>query len=487
MMAQSPQLGFFGKIASRGDFVSRNLDAGLRATLEEWLDRSLSESRRNLGDEWLDLYLTAPLWRFIMARGLCGDDPVAGVLMPSVDKVGRYYPLALVTPLPACHAPSRLFRSANQWFQGLERLALSTLEDGVDLEAFEVAVTAHGIPEYERQDEQAATPTSMAITPGAGIDRAYTVILDKLFSGEHADFSLWWTSGSDRVEASLLFSPGIPEPVKFCALLDGRWNKWNWRIAKPIAAEALSPPDALEKRTPEAIQGRGEGRSHVGTTREQNQDAWLSDDLRQVYCVADGAGGHAEGDFASRAVIEAIASVPAHLGFQDKLKAVLRAVQSAHDRCLRRASTLGPDTLVASTLAVLVLDSDRYALVWAGDSRIYHLRDETLTCITADHSDAQGYLTKAVGWGEWLEPDVRLGSIRHGDRFLLVTDGISKMLPIDEICTLVQEGSPEHVLRALLESALIAGATDNITAVVIDTAEALPKPEEARRDWETVT
>lgn len=487
MTQDRPHLGFFGKVPARGDFVSRNLDVKIRTTLEEWLDRSLSASRKNLGREWLDLYLTAPLWRFIMARGICGEDPVAGVLMPSVDKAGRYYPLVLVAPLPGCQAPSRLFRSANHWFQDLEKLALMTLEDGADFDAFDATVSEQGIPDYDREARPLATSTSMAITPGAGIDQAYKVILDKLFSGEHADFSLWWTSGSDRVEACLLFSPGIPEPVKFCALLDGRWNRWNWRIAKPIAAERLTRLDTVDQRTPPSIQGHGNGSSHVGTTRADNQDALLCNDDRQIYCVADGAGGHAEGDFASRAVMEALAVVPAQLGFQDKVKAVLRAAQSAHDRCLKRARTLGPDKVVASTFAALVLDRDRYALVWTGDSRIYHLRDETLACLTSDHSDAQGYLTKAVGWGEWLEPDVRLGSICGGDRFLLVTDGINKMLPDAEISTLVLGRPREDSLRVLLEAALIAGTTDNITAVVVDVAEAVSQPQEAKLDRETMT
>ncbi|MCG8100523.1 MAG: type VI secretion system-associated protein TagF, partial [Candidatus Thiodiazotropha taylori] len=87
--------GLYGKIPSLGDFVTRRLPRGFIAPWETWMQEAIANSREQLGDFWLDNYLTSPMWRFALSPGICGEQGWAGILMPSVDRVGRYYPFTL--------------------------------------------------------------------------------------------------------------------------------------------------------------------------------------------------------------------------------------------------------------------------------------------------------------------------------------------------------------------------------------------------------
>ena len=95
-MAVKP--GLYGKLPAHGDFLSRNLPPEFVQGWDDWLQRSVASSQEQLGGSWLDLYLTSPLWRFVISSGVIDDQVWAGVMMPSVAKVGRYFPLTLVMP-----------------------------------------------------------------------------------------------------------------------------------------------------------------------------------------------------------------------------------------------------------------------------------------------------------------------------------------------------------------------------------------------------
>ena len=76
-----------------------------------------------MGEEWLPIYLTSPIWRFVLSAGLCGGEVVAGVLMPSVDRVGRYFPFTLAVPLAGCSNPAAVPMTGAEWFDKAEGLA----------------------------------------------------------------------------------------------------------------------------------------------------------------------------------------------------------------------------------------------------------------------------------------------------------------------------------------------------------------------------
>jgi type VI secretion system protein ImpM len=82
-------LGVYGKLPARGDFVSRRMGRSFVDAWDDWLQQAIPASQLALGDRWLDFYLTSPIWRFALGAGCCGPNTVVGVMMPSVDKVGR--------------------------------------------------------------------------------------------------------------------------------------------------------------------------------------------------------------------------------------------------------------------------------------------------------------------------------------------------------------------------------------------------------------
>jgi type VI secretion system protein ImpM len=81
--------GFFGKLPGNGDFVHRRLPRSFVDPWDRWIQRGVAASRTQMGETWLDTYLKSPMWRFVLAPGPCGTQGWMGVLMPSVDRVGR--------------------------------------------------------------------------------------------------------------------------------------------------------------------------------------------------------------------------------------------------------------------------------------------------------------------------------------------------------------------------------------------------------------
>ncbi|MEM9058383.1 MAG: type VI secretion system-associated protein TagF, partial [Pseudomonadota bacterium] len=139
MSAAAP--GFYGKLPGLGDFVSRRLPSAFIDAWDAWLQSVIAGSRAQLGEHWINTYLSSPLWRFALPPGLAGGLAWAGVLMPSVDRVGRFFPLTVASALPATANPLAVLSSAGAWFEAAETLALSAL----DADAFEMERFASGV------------------------------------------------------------------------------------------------------------------------------------------------------------------------------------------------------------------------------------------------------------------------------------------------------------------------------------------------------
>ena len=136
------QVGFYGKLPSHGDFLRRRVSDAFVDAWDAWLRESLAASRTTLGPRWLNVYLTSPAWRFVCAAGACGPSPVVGVAAPSVDQVGRYFPLTIVAELPA-DASLVAAASCAEFFGAAERLVIETLAtERVDFERFDLGVAA---------------------------------------------------------------------------------------------------------------------------------------------------------------------------------------------------------------------------------------------------------------------------------------------------------------------------------------------------------
>ena len=225
------RLGFYGKLPAKGDFLGRRLPRSFIDAWDTWLQEGVGESREAMGEAWLEAYLTSPLWRFVLSPGLCGPDAVAGVVMPSVDRVGPYFPLALAMPVAECWTPVQLALANEAWFQRAEELALSTLDEGADFEAFDAAVGEIGAPDAAGETLAArARDGACAVEIGGldGLGERSPALLDAVIAALVPRWSLWWTGGSDAVAPTFMVAAGLPPPHRFAALLDGGWERWGW-------------------------------------------------------------------------------------------------------------------------------------------------------------------------------------------------------------------------------------------------------------------
>ena len=124
------EVGFYGKLPCRGDFLQRRVSQDFVDVWDAWLQESLHETRKRLDEAWLNTYLTGPVWRFGLSAGVCGEHTYIGILVPSVDRVGRYFPLtpsdraysgrtSACSPSPAIAAIGS--RPPNRWCWMLSR------------------------------------------------------------------------------------------------------------------------------------------------------------------------------------------------------------------------------------------------------------------------------------------------------------------------------------------------------------------------------
>lgn len=222
-----PTLGIFGKVPALGDFVRAGLPADTASALDRWLQAALVASRQALGDGWVPLWLEMPVWRFACAAGVCGAGPVAGVLLPSVDRVGRHFPLVVAAVPDRPAHPLRLHREAAIWYAEAEILALDLLEERVSLDDA-LATLARIGPPAPTPAEPPDLARGVHLGLGEAEDETVMAALVEALALASAGLTLWWTEGSPAVEASLLACAGLPRPDGFAAMLDGQWTRWGW-------------------------------------------------------------------------------------------------------------------------------------------------------------------------------------------------------------------------------------------------------------------
>ena len=241
----------------------------------------------------------------------------------------------------------------------------------------------------------------------------------------------------------------------------------------------------------------GIGHSETGLVRTMNQDAFLVLDHLCLWAVADGMGGHVGGEIAAQL---AIATIQTHV---ESSYSLFRTAQqaptdllkewilAAHETIIQRAASerklqgMGT-TIVLAT--ILSLPTPTIYIAHVGDSRAYRFRSRTLTSLTKDHTLIEQYLsrgiltaesakthperhvlTRALGMQSPLKPTVSAFPLEQDDRFLLCSDGLTKMLEDDEIASILAEtlGSPTHACDRLIQESLERGGEDNVTVIVM--------------------
>lgn len=230
---------------------------------------------------------------------------------------------------------------------------------------------------------------------------------------------------------------------------------------------------------------RSVARSHVGLVRPINEDAFVAQD-GGLWAVADGVGGQAAGEVASGVIANCLGAARLDPAVRDLEASVRRSLQEAHQEILRGNVESEWKTEMASTVAVLCMEGTRYFCLWAGDSRIYRLRQHELTQLTKDHRLVQdmldagliveseavlhpnrNVLTRAIGSDAAFQIDGSAGDLRAGDRFLLATDGVTEVCNDSDIVTVLDNVDLTVSADALVELCLSRGGPDNLTFVLV--------------------
>lgn len=247
--------GCYGKIPGLGDFLSRNLPASFVEAWDGWLRRVMATCARADDPNWVDRYLSAPIWRFALAPGTVGSVGRAGILVPSVDSIGRCYPLTIAIEIPA-DVP--LIDMPVAWAEGYERaemIAIGAISRALDHELFvdraaalpaPIPLQTPAMPILE-QWVRPPTAADGAQGPGtrvagvrvagarvagapesAGASNLASSLALPLLAGSANGLSLWWhLDWEDRPATTVLFG-GLPPTEAACGMLLGSWRDWGW-------------------------------------------------------------------------------------------------------------------------------------------------------------------------------------------------------------------------------------------------------------------
>jgi serine/threonine protein phosphatase PrpC len=243
---------------------------------------------------------------------------------------------------------------------------------------------------------------------------------------------------------------------------------------------------------------RAAGCSDRGPVRRTNEDTWCVDEELGVLIVADGMGGHAAGEVASRLAVDAVLGflrrtsedaeiswpygIDSHLSLNaNRLRT---AVHLANRRVFREAENHDDYTGMGTTIAVALVWEGLLSLAHVGDSRIYHLTQGTLAQLTKDDSWAatvlgrpslpspggsqamRHVLTNVLGARDHTEVHIQDRPIAAGDRLLLCSDGLHGALEASDMQQLMEQHSVTHAAAALVRLALDRGTRDNVTVVI---------------------
>ena len=222
-----------------------------------------------------------------------------------------------------------------------------------------------------------------------------------------------------------------------------------------------------------------------GNVREANEDAILDRPQSGLWVVADGMGGHEAGDVASGAIVAGLSQI----GDIEQPSAFVNAVEDCLIEVNRRlfAVSSSRGKVMGSTVAAVLALPGYCLCMWAGDSRVYRLRNFELEELTTDHSeveeliaegslarkDAEGYpgenvITRAVGGEEDLYLEVKLFEMGHKDRYLLCSDGLYKDVQFHEIQEILSDGDISSACRRLIDCAKSRRCSDNVSVIGVD-------------------
>jgi len=227
------------------------------------------------------------------------------------------------------------------------------------------------------------------------------------------------------------------------------------------------------------------GRTHVGIVRKIPQDAFADLSDKNLWVVADGMGGHKNGELASAEIIKTLKQFIPEKRLGSTIKKIYQQIREVNTTLLGLAALEGGDSVIGSTVAILYANQTRCVVLWSGDSRIYLFRRGELKQLTRDHNNedrllAEGFslvevkvhpyaqiLTHAIGGEAEVFLDAQIQEVRDGDIFLLCSDGLNKEVTDIEIEEVLNRLTYQQAVDDLMDLALQRGGRDNITLIMV--------------------
>ena len=229
--------------------------------------------------------------------------------------------------------------------------------------------------------------------------------------------------------------------------------------------------------------------TNVGMVREVNEDSILTKPEVGLWAVADGMGGYEAGDVASNMIVSSISEIKAHENLHFLVDDIEDKIIDANRRILEYSDIMHDGRILGSTIVSLLIKGQVGICLWAGDSRLYLLRNNQLQQISRDHSHVQelidkgsitedeainhpdsNVITRAVGTSEELYIDIKAFNVQVGDTFLLCSDGLYNAVDELEIEGRMKNNDTDDAVKQLIVKALENGAADNVSVVIVKSA-----------------
>jgi type VI secretion system protein ImpM len=228
--------GLFGKLPTKRDFVAVSAPREFLGIWEKWMQGGISGSRNRLGPAWQEAFLTAPIWRFWLGREICGMTTL-GAFMPSVDGVGRYFPLTVFACAAddAAIAPPEM-DPQNAWFEAAESLLLSSLDEETTFEGLLSALDLLHPPASEASrrepDEMIRLQdgTIVLAAPPESLPEALASVRAADFGRAYGNDSFWWTLGGEAFRPLALVARRMPDPFLMAGMLTGSFGAGPGRL-----------------------------------------------------------------------------------------------------------------------------------------------------------------------------------------------------------------------------------------------------------------
>lgn len=558
-------LGFFGKIPLTGDFIHRRISSVFMNRWDDWLKVNILHSQDQLGERWLPIYSQSPMWRFCIAPGIIDNNAHLGVMIPSVDSVGRYFPLTVAQTIDAKAIPFMLSDTANQWFQNIEDLLLDLLEGyEPNLQVFDAKIAAlqpkwidavNEIPSGQSSLEKTFN-LRLEVSSAESINHSLSSFMLSNLLESNKGFTFWWNEGSEAYQPSVLLSDKLPTADHFSALLDGSWQEHQW-ISLPLSSPKLKsnerPEDPADKSLTDIVkpnldqaaqhaqfvndfnnqQASSEslediesftktdfqvsqehevdditisplvsspyhrphsfkaipdsfGFTDPGNSRKENEDSLLLKPSAGLWLIADGMGGHSFGSYASQLVVNRVAATDVTGTMEQALNKINIALQDVNTHLVEYAQQ-NNQRVCGSTVIGMIMKNQTCAFFWAGDSRLYLVRDQQVHQLSKDHSVEQeqidqgliekndpnfsgkNLITRAVGGDHHLDVEIAYHQPMPGDQFLLCSDGVYNEISDLEIETIINmENSSKERCLTMNEEILSRAARDNFTGIIVE-------------------